>query len=73
MSIQGATAHLPPERPVKASDTRGAYGGVAAHEATKRRSREAQRKLRKRHKVRHHAQLLWETHGEEHIMITSSP
>ena len=50
-SIQGTTAPLPPEWSAKASDSRGAYGGVAAYEAFKLRSREAQRRVRKRHKV----------------------
>ena len=34
------------------SDSGGSYGGVVAHEATKLRSREAQRKVRQRQKVR---------------------
>ena len=44
---------LVPGRQAEASDSSGAYGGVAAHEAAKLRSREAQRKVRQRHKVRH--------------------
>ena len=43
---------LVPGRQAEASDSGGAYGGVAAHEAAKLRSREAQRKVRQRHKVR---------------------
>ena len=45
----GAMAAPPPGR--RASDCSGAYGGVDAHEATKLRSREAQRKVRLRQKV----------------------
>ena len=50
-SIQGTSAPVPPEWSAEASDSRGAYGGVAAHEAFKLRAREAQRRVRKRRKV----------------------
>ena len=55
MLLQGTQAPPPSRRSAKASDTRGAYGGVAAHEATKLRNREAQQKVRQRQKqkVRH--------------------
>ena len=51
-SDPGTVASLPPPaRLAKGSDSSGAYGGFAAHEATKLRSRDAQRKLRQRLKV----------------------
>ena len=52
-SVLGAAAPSPPlGRMTRASYSSGdAYGGVEAHEATKSRSRDAQRKFRQRQKV----------------------
>ena len=62
-ALEGAMGAPPlvPGRQAEASDSGGAYGGVAAHEAAKLRSREAQRKVRQRHKVRR-CPRHWEAH-----------
>ena len=64
-SVLGAAAPSPPlGRMTRASYSSGdAYGGVEAHEATKSRSRDAQRKFRQRQKVS--CVYHWELHQEK--------